>query len=163
MLRWLWLSLVIVVLDQVSKLWVMEALRPYETRPVIEGFFNLVLAFNTGAAFSFLSDAGGWQRWLFSILAVIVTAVLMTWLSRLDPRERWSAAGIALVVGGAVGNLIDRVRLGHVVDFVELYHSALADWPGFDAQGHWPAFNVADSAIFVGVVLLIFTSFGETR
>jgi len=163
MLRWLWLSLAIIILDQLTKLWALDALRPYDTQAVIDGFFNLVLAFNKGAAFSFLSDAGGWQRWLFSALAVVVSAVLVVWLARLPRRERWTAAALALVIGGAVGNLIDRVRLGHVVDFIELYHRALAGWPGFDAQGHWPAFNVADSAISVGVVILVVTSFREAR
>lgn len=155
MLRWLWLSTGILAADQATKLWALEALRPYEVRPVIDGWFNLVLAFNTGAAFSFLSDAGGWQRWLFAGLASVVCVVLTVWLARLGRGERVAAAGLALVIGGAVGNLVDRLRLGHVVDFLDFYHASLAGWPGFSAHGHWPAFNIADSAITAGVALLV--------
>jgi len=145
MSRWLWLSVVVAVADQATKYLVVKAMEPYAAVPVIEGFFNLVLAFNTGAAFSFLSNAGGWQVWLLSILAVVIVAVLVVWLGRLGPGERWTAVALSLVIGGAVGNLIDRVRLGHVVDFLDFY---VGEW-------HWPAFNVADSAIFVGVVVLL--------
>jgi len=147
--RWLWLSLLVVVADQVTKAWVSGALRPYELVPVIDGFFNLTLAFNTGAAFSFLAQGGGWQRWLLSGLAVVVAIVLVVWLTRLDRSERWTAASLSLVIGGAVGNLLDRLRLGHVVDFLDFY---LGSW-------HWPAFNVADSAITVGVAILLLASF----
>lgn len=149
MARWLWLSVLVVVADQVTKFWVSGALRPYELVPVIDGFFNLTLAFNTGAAFSFLAQGGGWQRWLLSILAVVVAIVLVVWLTRLDRSERWTAAALSLVIGGAVGNLLDRLRLGHVVDFLDFY---LGNW-------HWPAFNVADSAITVGVAILLLASF----
>jgi signal peptidase II len=139
----------VVVADQVTKIWISGALRPYELVPVIDGFFNLTLAFNTGAAFSFLAQGGGWQRWLLSGLAVVVTIVLVVWLTRLDRHERWTAAALSLVIGGAVGNLLDRLRLGHVVDFLDFY---LGSW-------HWPAFNVADSAIVVGVAILLLASF----
>ena len=149
MARWLWLSLLVVVADQVTKAWVSGALRPYELVPVIDGFFNLTLAFNTGAAFSFLAQGGGWQRWLLSGLAVVVAIVLVVWLTRLDRSERWTAASLSLVIGGAVGNLLDRLRLGHMVDFLDFY---LGNW-------HWPAFNVADSAITVGVAILLLASF----
>ena len=149
MARWLWLSVLVVVADQVTKIWVSGALRPYELVPVIDGFFNLTLAFNTGAAFSFLAQGGGWQRWLLSGLAVVVTIVLVVWLARLDRHDRWTAAALSLVIGGAVGNLLDRLRLGHVVDFLDFY---LGSW-------HWPAFNVADSAIVVGVAILLLASF----
>jgi signal peptidase II len=155
MLRWLWLSTGILAADQATKTWAVDVLRPYEVRPVVDGWFNLNLAYNTGAAFSFLSDAGGWQRWFFAGLAAVVCVVLTVWLARLDRSERAAAAGLALVIGGAVGNLVDRLRLGYVVDFLDFYHPALAGWPGFSAEGHWPAFNVADSAITVGVVLLL--------
>jgi signal peptidase II len=147
--RWLWLSVLVVVADQVTKAWVSGALRPYELVPVIDGFFNLTLAFNTGAAFSFLAQGGGWQRWLLSGLAVVVAIVLVVWLTRLDRSERWTAAALSLVIGGAVGNLLDRLRFGHVVDFLDFY---LGSW-------HWPAFNVADSAITVGVAILLLASF----
>ena len=143
MARWLWLSVVLVAVDQASKVWVLSALRPYEPVPVVDGFFNLVLVFNTGAAFSFLSDAGGWQRWALSALAVVAVAVLTFWLARLGRGERWTAAALAMVIGGAVGNLIDRVRFGHVVDFLDFF---VGEW-------HWPAFNAADSAITLGVVM----------
>jgi signal peptidase II len=112
--------------------------------PVVP-FFNIVLVYNEGAAFSFLSDQGGWQRWLFAGLAVIVSLVLVAWISRLGRDDRWLAIALSLVVGGAVGNLIDRVLYGHVIDFLDLYYD----------QWHWPAFNIADSAIFLGVVLML--------
>lgn len=154
-LRWLWLSGAVVALDQATKLWSLAALDPYAPVVVFEGFFNFMLAFNTGAAFSFLADAGGWQRWLLSFLSAVVTLVLTIWLVRLKPAERSLAPALALIIGGAVGNLIDRVRLGHVVDFLDFYHAALAGWPGFSDRGHWPAFNLADSAIVLGVVWLL--------
>ena len=96
-------------------------------------------------AFSFLSQAGGWQRWLFTVLAVVVTGVLIVWLLRLKPAEKLIAAGLALIIGGAIGNLSDRIRHGYVVDFIDVYYR---DW-------HWPAFNLADSAITCGVILLL--------
>jgi signal peptidase II len=114
---------------------------------------NWTLAFNTGAAFSFLQDAGGWQRWLFTFLAVAVSSVLVIWLSRLSRRDWRTALPLALVIGGALGNLIDRVRLGHVTDFIEVYYR---HWS-------WPAFNVADSAISVGAVLLILFGLGGRK
>jgi len=158
-MRWLWLSAVVAVLDQASKLWVLDSFAPYEVRPVVEGIFNLTLAFNTGAAFSFLADAGGWQRWFLVGLSTIVAVVLVIWLARLKPSERAAAPALALIIGGAVGNLVDRIRLGHVVDFLDFYHPSLAGWPGFSAQGHWPAFNLADSAIALGVAYLLVISF----
>ena len=156
MLRWLWLSALVVVLDQVTKLWAEAALLgqpPLQLLPHLD----LILVYNTGAAFSFLSDAGGWQRWFFVVLAVGVTGVLGFWLARLERGERLSALSLSLVIGGAVGNLIDRVAYGKVIDFIDVY---------WDASLHWPAFNVADSAILVGVVLLLVESLfggGEAR
>ena len=144
MLRFLWLSLVLVVLDQATKWWVLGDFRPYEVREVLP-VFNLVLVFNEGAAFSFLSDAGGWQRWFFVALSSGVSLVLLVWLVRLKPAEKLLATALAMILGGALGNLIDRVRYGHVVDFLDFH------W----RQWHWPAFNVADSAITLGVVLLV--------
>ncbi len=138
---YLWLSALVVVLDQITKVWVQQVLRPYQVEPVLP-VFNLTLVFNEGAAFSFLADAGGWQRPVFVVLAVVVSVALAVWLVRLTPRQRWLAAGLALVLGGAVGNLIDRVLFGHVVDFLDFH------WAGW----HWPAFNVADSAITLGVI-----------
>ena len=148
MLKWLWLSLVVLVLDQATKLWAGAALVP--ARPVeVLPFFNLTLMHNTGAAFSFLSEAAGWQRWFFIVVALVVTGVLVLWLRRLGPAERWLAGALALVIGGAVGNLWDRLVYGHVVDFIDLH---AAGW-------HWPAFNIADSAITVGVVLILLDGF----
>jgi signal peptidase II len=153
-LPWLLLSLVLIAIDQATKHLALDGLRPGFAHPVIPGFLDWTLAFNTGAAFSFLAAAGGWQRWLFTALAVAVSAVLVAWLAR-TPRADWrTALPLALVIGGAIGNLIDRLRFGHVVDFIDVYHGA---W-------HFPAFNVADSAISVGAVLLIaFGLFGSAE
>lgn len=146
-LKWLWLSLLVIVLDQLTKLWASSGLNYGEPVAILPSF-NLTLMFNTGAAFSFLNDAGGWQRWLFAIIAIAVSTVLMLWLRRLGSAQRWLAVALALVLGGALGNLIDRLYLGYVIDFVDVYYD----------RWHWPAFNVADSAIFIGVVMLIIDS-----
>ena len=151
-LRWVVLILLILAADQATKLWVLAALQPYEVIPVMPSL-NLTLVFNEGAAFSFLADAGGWQRWFFVALALVVSVVLLVWLWRLKPEDRLTAAGLSLVAGGAIGNLIDRIAYGHVVDFVDVYWRA---W-------HWPAFNVADSAITVGVGLLLLEAFLPKR
>ncbi len=108
----------------------------------------MTLVFNKGAAFSFLSDAGGWQRWFFTGLSSLVSVALLVWLLRLKSDERLTAVSLALILGGALGNLIDRIRLGQVVDFLDFH------WQ----QSHWPAFNLADSAITVGVVLMLLCS-----
>lgn len=141
-LPWLLLSAVVIVLDQLSKLWVLRNLPEFQPVPVIDGFWNWYRTYNTGAAFSFLSDAGGWQIWLFSALAFVISAVLALWLAR-TPRRDWKTAlPYALVIGGAIGNVIDRIQHGHVVDFIQWY------W-----RGHfWPSFNIADSAIVAGAV-----------
>ena len=153
-LPWLFLSAAIIVLDQLIKVIVLANLHPFVAHPVIPGFLNWTLAFNTGAAFSFLANQAGWQRWLFSVLAVLVSAVLIRWLTKI-PRDDWrSALPLALVIGGALGNLIDRVRLGHVVDFIQVYHGSWA----------FPSFNIADSAISIGAVLLVcFGLFGHGK
>jgi signal peptidase II len=156
--HWLWLSAAVLVLDQLSKWLVLAALEPYQVIELLPNL-NLTLMFNTGAAFSLLSDAGGWQRWLFAGFAVAVTVVLLVWLLRLKPGEGLLAAGLALIVGGAVGNLIDRLALGHVVDFIQVYLPFLP----FAMFNPWPSFNVADSAISVGVVLLLIESFRAQR
>lgn len=152
MLRLLWLSALVVALDQATKLWIMAVFDDYQVVEVLP-VFNLTLVYNTGAAFSFLSDAGGWQRWFFIGVAAIVTVVMSVWLAGLRSQERITGVGLALVVGGAVGNLIDRVWLGKVIDFLQLH------WH----QWYWPAFNLADSAITVGVVLLLFDAFRGHR
>ena len=144
-LSWLWLTAFVIVLDQASKAVVLHLLAPYAPHPAITGFFNWTLAFNTGAAFSFLADHPQWSRWLFSIIAVAVSAVLVRWLAQ-TPRRDWrTALPLALVIGGAIGNLIDRVRAGQVTDFIQVY---IGTWP-------FPAFNLADSAISVGAALLV--------
>ena len=148
MARWLWLSLLIVILDQATK-WLAEALLlPFQPVPLMP-LLNLTLMYNEGAAFSFLANAGGWQRWLFAGFALVMTLALTFWLLRLDKGERATAAALSLVIGGAIGNLIDRVQTGRVVDFIDFY---VGTW-------HWPAFNVADSAISIGIVFLLITSF----
>lgn len=150
-LPWLALSAVVITLDQLTKAVVVHALEPQVPIPVIPGFLNWALAYNTGAAFSFLADQEGWQRWLFSALAIGVSALLVRWLAQ-TPRADWrTALPLALVVGGALGNLVDRLRIGHVIDFIQVYHG---DWA-------FPSFNVADSAISVGAVLLLW--FGLVR
>jgi signal peptidase II len=150
MRHWLWLSLVVVLLDQATKWLVMTGLEPFEVIEVVPNL-NLTLMFNTGAAFSFLAEAGGWQRWLFAVFALGVSAALVVWLLRLKSGERTLALALALIIGGAAGNLIDRVLLGHVVDFIQVYLPFIP-LPMFNP---WPAFNLADSAISVGVVLLL--------
>jgi signal peptidase II len=147
MARWLWLSVLIVALDQTAKALAELLLAPYRPVPLFP-FFNLTLMYNEGAAFSFLADAGGWQRWTFAGFALLMTVALVVWLLRLNAHERMTAAAIALIVGGAVGNLIDRLMTGRVVDFLDVYYGP---W-------HWPAFNVADSAITIGVSLLLLAS-----
>jgi signal peptidase II len=132
---------------------VLAALEPYQVIELVPNL-NLTLMFNTGAAFSLLSDAGGWQRWLFAAFALAVTLVLVVWLLRLKPGEGWLAAGLALIIGGAVGNLIDRMLLGHVVDFIQVYLPVIP----LALFNPWPSFNVADSAISIGVVLLVVES-----
>ena len=141
---WLWLSLLVLVLDQASKVWVRAVFQEYQSEP-ITGFFNLVLVYNEGAAFSFLSSAGGWQRWFFVGLALVISLVLYNWLRQLHRDEKFTAAALALVLGGAWGNLVDRLWLGKVTDFIDIYYQG---W-------HWPAFNLADSAISLGVALLV--------
>jgi signal peptidase II len=143
-LAWLFVSVLIVILDLWTKGIATESLTLY--RPVeLTSWLNMTLAHNYGAAFSFLSDAGGWQRWLFTGLASVVTVVLIVWMFRLQASEKLTASALGLIIGGAVGNLIDRIINGYVVDFIDVYYQ---DW-------HWPAFNVADSAITCGVILML--------
>ena len=142
---WILLAVVVVGLDQVSKLAIIRWVDLYQ-KVEITSFFNITHQQNTGAAFSFLANAGGWQRWFFAALAIVVSAVLAVWLYRLRTTGQWVlSAGLALVLGGAVGNLIDRIRLGYVTDFIQVI---IVNWP-------FPSFNVADAAISVGAALLI--------
>ena len=145
-LPWLWLAVAIVVLDQGTKMLAEQMLVPHEPVAVLPSL-NLYLTYNTGAAFSFLRDAGGWQRWLFVALSFGVGTFIAIWLARLPRSQAWLACALALVLGGAVGNLIDRLfrPQGGVVDFIDVYYGT---W-------HWPAFNVADSGISIGAVMLV--------
>lgn len=144
MLKWLWLSVGVIVLDQSTKALASAHLVLHEPIPMLP-LCNLTLMHNTGAAFSFLSQAGGWQRWFFVAVAVTVSGALIWWLRQLRSGQTWLAVALALVLGGALGNVWDRIMLGYVVDFIDVYYG---DW-------HWPAFNVADSAITVGATLLL--------
>ncbi len=141
--RWYALAAVIILLDQISKQWVSAALT-YGEPVVFTSFFNFTLLHNPGAAFSFLSTAGGWQRWFFAVLAAAISIVLVVWLTRVAHR-RYEALALALILGGALGNLYDRVLLGYVVDFIVVHYQ----------DNYWPAFNIADSAITGGAALLI--------
>jgi len=146
MLKWLWLSGLVIVLDQASK-WIMVSwLSLYETVAVMP-FFNLTMAHNTGAAFSFLAGAGGWQRWFFIGLTTAISLGLFIWLNKLA-KTRLEAMSVSLILGGAIGNVIDRIYFGYVIDFLDVYVGSY----------HWPAFNIADSAIVVGAALLIIDS-----
>lgn len=152
MLRWIWLSVLVIVLDQWSKFLVDTSMQLYESIPLIP-HFQLTYLRNTGAAFSFLATAGGWQRWFFIGLAVVASGLIGYWLHKLDKEQRWEAAAWALVLGGALGNLIDRTLKGWVTDFFDFF---IGDW-------HFAAFNVADSAITVGVAMLVIDSVWPRR
>ncbi len=149
--RWLALALLVLVLDQISKTWVLANFRLMD-RQVVTSFFNLVLVFNAGASFSFLADAGGWQKWFFVALALGISAWLLVMLHK-HAAERLLPAALSLILGGALGNVIDRLRFDAVVDFLD-FHVA-----GY----HWPAFNVADSSIFVGVALMLLHQFLQPK
>ncbi len=144
--KWLAIAFAVIVADHITKWWVTSSLDYQEAIPVLP-FFSLVLVHNTGAAFSFLANAGGWQRWFFILVGVVATIIIIRLLKRHGHEPRL-AFPLALVLGGALGNVIDRVVLGHVVDFLYFHYRGFA----------WPAFNVADSAISVGAVLLIWDS-----
>ncbi|MEO7326361.1 MAG: signal peptidase II [Dokdonella sp.] len=152
-LLWLLLSLLVIVLDQATKHIALTELQPLTPQAVIPGFLNWTLAFNSGAAFSFLDGAVGWQRWLFTALAIGVSSMLAFYLSRTQRHDWRNAAPFALIIGGALGNLIDRLRSGQVTDFIQVYHQ---DWA-------FPAFNIADSAISIGAVLLILFGFASRK
>ena len=147
LMRWLGLSALVIILDQISKQWISGHFAYGESRALTD-FFSLVLAHNQGAAFSMLNDAGGWQRWLFSAIAVIAS-VWIVWLLRRHPQQKLFCLALALILGGALGNLIDRISFGYVVDFLDFH------WNTY----HFPAFNIADSAITCGAALLLLESF----
>jgi signal peptidase II len=141
--RWLVVSAIVVALDLATKAWVSDALA-YGDVVRVTSFFNIILTHNPGAAFSFLAGAGGWQRWFFTAVAAVISVALVVMLRR-PHVDRVVPLALSLVLGGAVGNLWDRVALGHVVDFIQLHAGSY----------YWPAFNVADSAITGGVALLV--------
>jgi signal peptidase II len=149
-MHWLWVTAAVVAADLATKAWIVGAFQEGELKR-ITSFFDLVLVYNTGAAFSFLASAGGWQRWFFLAISIVVSVAIVALLRR--PQRPMTSFALALVLGGALGNVYDRVTLGRVVDFIQLH-----------AAGYfWPAFNVADSAISVGVVLLLLESLGRSR
>lgn len=145
------IAFVVLVLDLASKYWVESALQFGEQIPVTS-FFNLVLTYNPGAAFSFLSEQSGWQRWFLAGIAAIAAIVIVFLLNKYQ-HEKLFCWSLSLILGGAIGNLYDRIMLGHVVDFLDFYVGTY----------HWPAFNIADSAIFVGTVLMIYDSFKNKK
>lgn len=152
MVRWLSVSLVVIALDQMTKFWATHSLSYGQQQEVLP-ILNWTLLHNTGAAFSFLADAGGWQRWFFILISLAVSVVLLVMLIRTASNQIVELAGLALVLGGALGNLWDRLALGYVIDFIQVHY-----------QDHFfPAFNVADSAITVGAIALIFGSFFHSR
>lgn len=146
MKKWHWfiLSILIVLLDQGSKYWVEYNLTPYQPVPVFP-MFNLTLAYNTGAAFSFLSGTGDWHRWFFAVFSLVVSIILLIWLWRTPINARLQSLGISLILGGAVGNLIDRGLNGYVIDFIDVYYK----------YHHFATFNLADSAICLGAAALV--------
>lgn len=151
LVRWLMLSVLVIILDQGTKYLVTTMLG---NLPVpVSPFFNLALTYNSGAAFSFLSSAGGWQRWLFVFLSIVVSVILIHWLRGAPRGEIRLPMALALVLGGALGNLWDRLTLGAVIDFIDLHYRG---W-------HWPTFNIADSAITVGALLLFTTLIGKSE
>ncbi|MBM2830848.1 MAG: lipoprotein signal peptidase [Gammaproteobacteria bacterium] len=153
-MKWLWLSLLVLVIDQATKLLASHYLQLHVSVAVFPGI-NLTLMQNPGAAFSLLSQAGGWQRWFFIGLAVTVGIAIIVWLVSLPADKRWMAFALALILGGAMGNLWDRMTLSYVIDFIDVYYQ---EW-------HWPAFNIADSAISIGAVMLVIDTFwfGEAK
>ncbi|MCF7971752.1 MAG: signal peptidase II [Methylococcaceae bacterium] len=148
MMKWLWLSGLALILDQISKIWIDTSMSLYQSIPVFPGF-SITYAHNYGAAFSFLSDAGGWQRWFFAALAAAISIGLVIYIKRLKPNEILLAVSLSLILGGALGNLIDRIIYGYVIDFLDVYYQTY----------HWPVFNIADSAITIGVAFMLYESF----
>ncbi|WP_215395798.1 signal peptidase II [Rheinheimera oceanensis] len=147
-----WLMLLVLVADQLSKQVVIANMQLFDSIELLP-FFNFTYVRNHGAAFSFLSDAGGWQRWFFTIIAVVISCVLAVWLARNSRAQLKLNLALSLVLAGAIGNLIDRSIYGYVIDFFHLYYQ---NW-------HYPAFNIADSAICIGAALLIWDSFSNNE
>ncbi|MDT8451236.1 MAG: signal peptidase II [Gammaproteobacteria bacterium] len=160
-MNWLWLSVVILAADQLSKQLAEQLLSAHQAVPVIANL-NWTLMYNEGAAFSFLSDAGGWQRWFFIALSSAISVFIFFWLKQTSREKKLLGVSLALILGGAIGNLVDRILFGHVIDFIQYYYQANSCLPGFSqwqlATGStcfWPAFNIADAAIMLGAALLL--------
>ena len=151
-MKWLWVSVGVLILDQCTKL-LADAMLSMHQSVVLLPFLALRKAYNYGAAFSFLGDASGWQRWFFIVLALVVMGILVTWLRRLPPGNTGARVALVLILGGAAGNVIDRLVYGYVIDFIDVFYGS---W-------HWPTFNIADSAISVGAFLLLLDAFREHR
>ncbi len=147
-LCWLWVSVVVVMLDHLTKWAAKKSLTLYSSYAVMPGF-NFSLSFNKGAAFGFLRDHSGWQVWFLGAVSVVISLGILVWLRRLPRREAWKSVALSLIVGGALGNLLDRIMQGQVTDFIQLYISHF----------YWPSFNVADSAICIGAVMLFCRTF----
>ena len=144
MFKWLTLSAIIVILDQITKFYAVQFLILHEPRYIYSSL-NFTLMYNTGAAFSFLSDAGGWQRWFFIGISSLVSIIIVVWIYNVLRKSRCLLFALSFILAGALGNLWDRLTLGHVVDFIEVHYQDL----------YWPAFNIADSSITIGAILLI--------
>lgn len=151
-LIWVWLALLVIVVDLITKI-LAENHLIYATPVPILPVFDLTLLYNKGAAFSFLASQGGWQRWFFTTIALGVSVVLLLWLKRLPRSAKWLPMAIALILGGALGNLVDRIVYGHVVDFLSFH------WNG----AYFPAFNIADSAITLGAIMLVIDALLESK
>lgn len=151
-LRWFWLTLLCLAVDQVTKQWVAGSFHLYESVSVLP-IFNITYVHNLGAAFSFLADQGGWQRWFFTAIAAIASLVFLVWLGKTPKSQKLLSIALALMLSGALGNLIDRVLFGYVIDFLDFH------WAG----NHFPAFNVADSMIFIGAALMVLDSFSSEQ
>lgn len=149
MFKYLWISVVIVILDQASKWWAVQTLKFTGSIEVMP-FLNFTLVYNSGAAFGFLNDAAGWQNVMFVVIAIVVSFVILAMAKRLGANDVQVMVGLMLVLGGAVGNLIDRLRFGYVIDFIDVYYR---EW-------HFPVFNIADSAITLGAIVLILDALG---
>jgi signal peptidase II len=152
-LKWAWLAIVAIVLDQVTKLWIVDSIAVGDSVHILP-VLNIIHTYNPGAAWSMFANAGGAQRWVFSALAVVVSVMLVFWLRRLTlSTQRLLITGLTLILGGAIGNVLDRLRLGHVVDFVQVHWN----------NSYFPAFNIADSAISIGAVFVVLDALREAQ
>ncbi|PCI60075.1 MAG: signal peptidase II [Gammaproteobacteria bacterium] len=147
-LIWLWLTILVLVIDQISKQYVTNTMALYDSIAVLP-FFSITYVHNLGAAFSFLADQGGWQRWFFTLIALTASIVFAVWLAKTPKENKQLSISLALLLAGAMGNLIDRALFGYVIDFLDFYVGSY----------HWPAFNIADSSIFIGAIFMVLDSF----